>query len=114
MPDLSSPEPPAGANAPEPNLIRWIKENAVPIVSLVCLMCLVCLMGHYSSVTIDWNKTKDFTDAFSNLTQGLCASPYFVAAHSLSERRWWTALMSPSMSGLATNAAAPAAKASRR
>jgi hypothetical protein len=40
-------------------------------VSLACLASLLCLIGHYSSITIDWSKTKDFTDAFSNVTQGL-------------------------------------------
>jgi hypothetical protein len=71
MTDLSSPELPAGSHEPEPNLIRWIKENSVPIVSLACLVLLLCLIGHYGSITIDWSKTKDFTDAFSNVTQGL-------------------------------------------
>jgi len=67
----SSLQPPAGAPEPDPNLVRWLKENAVAVVSLTSLVSLLCLIGHYSPITIDWSKTKDFTDAFSNVTQGV-------------------------------------------
>jgi len=32
---------------------------------------LFCLVVHYGSITIDWTRTKDFTEAFANLTQSL-------------------------------------------
>ena len=32
---------------------------------------LWCLIAHYTSITIDWTSTKDFTDAFANLTQSV-------------------------------------------
>jgi len=71
MTDLSSPQPPAGAQEPHPSLITWLKENCVPIIVVVLGGFLLCLVGHYSSITIDWSKTNDFTQAFSNVTQGL-------------------------------------------
>ena len=67
----SSLQPPAGAPEPDPNLVRWLKENAVAVASLTSLVSLLCLIGHYSPITIDWSKTKDFTDAFSNVIQGV-------------------------------------------
>ena len=53
---------------PDPNLIKWLKENCVPIVGTTCGAFLVCLVAHYSSITIDWTRTKDFTEAFANVT----------------------------------------------
>jgi len=67
----SSLQPPAGAPEPDPNLVRWLKENAVAVVSLTSLVSLLCLIRHYIPITIDWSKTKDFTDVFSNATQGV-------------------------------------------
>ena len=66
---LSSPELPASSNEPDPNFIRWLREHSVPIVFLVFLGLLLCVIGHYSP--IDWGKTKDLTDAFSNVAQGV-------------------------------------------
>ena len=59
----SSQQPLAGAPEPDPNpnLITWLKENSVAVVSLACLVSVFCLIGHYSSITIDWSKTKDIT-----------------------------------------------------
>ena len=62
---------PATANEPDPNLIRWLRENCVAIVCLISVGLLVCVIGHYSSINVDWSKTKDLTDAFSNVIQGL-------------------------------------------
>ena len=56
---------------PDPNLIRWLKENCVPIGGITFGALLFCLVAHYSSMTIDWTTTKDFTDAFGNVTQSL-------------------------------------------
>jgi hypothetical protein len=56
---------------PDPDLIRWLKENCVPIGGIAVGALLFCLVAHYSSTTIDWTSTKDFTDAFANLTQSV-------------------------------------------
>jgi hypothetical protein len=32
---------------------------------------LFCLVAHYSSTTVDWTSTKNFTDAFANVTQSV-------------------------------------------
>lgn len=71
MNDLSSPAVPARSNEPDPNFIRWLRQNCVPITFLIVIALLLCLVGHYSSITVDWSKTKDFTEAFSNTIQGL-------------------------------------------
>jgi hypothetical protein len=54
---------------PDPNLIVWLKENCVSIGGAVFGALMLCLVAHYSSITVDWTRTKDFTDAFANLTQ---------------------------------------------
>lgn len=56
---------------PDPNLIRWLKENCVPIGGITFGALLFCLVAHYSSIAIDWTTTKDFTDAFGSVTQSL-------------------------------------------
>jgi hypothetical protein len=56
----------------DPNPIKWFKENSVPIGGMAVGALLVCLVGHYGSITVDWTRTKDFTEAFANLTQS-CA-----------------------------------------
>jgi len=54
---------------PDPNLIRWLRENCVPIGGLSVGALLFCLVAHYGSITVDWTRTKDLTDAFANVTQ---------------------------------------------
>ena len=56
---------------PDPDLVKWLKENCVPIVGMAFGALLFCLVIHYGSITVDWTATKDFTDAFANLTQSL-------------------------------------------
>jgi len=54
---------------PDPNLIRWLRENCVPIGGLSVGALMFCLVAHYGSITVDWTRTKDLTDAFANVTQ---------------------------------------------
>jgi hypothetical protein len=56
---------------PDPDFINWLRENCAPIVGTVFGALGLCLIAHYSSVTVDWSRTKDFTDAFVNVTQSL-------------------------------------------
>lgn len=56
---------------PEPNFIKWLRENCVPIVGAVFGAFALCLVAHYGSATVDWARTKDFAQAFANLTQSL-------------------------------------------
>jgi hypothetical protein len=56
---------------PDPNFIKWLKENCVPIVGMVFGALVLCLVAHYSSTTVDWARTKDFAQAFANVTQTL-------------------------------------------
>lgn len=59
------------AQEPNPEGVKWFKENSLPIAGIILIALMLCLIGHYSSVTLDWTRTKDFTDAFRNVTQGL-------------------------------------------
>lgn len=59
------------ANEPKPDFIKWFQKNSVPLAGLILVALIICLIAHYSSITVDWTKTKDFTDAFRNVTQGL-------------------------------------------
>jgi hypothetical protein len=61
----------ANTSEPDPEFINWLKENCVPIVFTGFGALLLCLVAHYSSVTIDWTRTKEFTEAFANVTQSL-------------------------------------------
>ena len=56
---------------PEPNFIQWLKENCVPIVGTVSGALMLCLVAHYGSATVDSARTKDFAQAFANVTQSL-------------------------------------------
>ena len=56
---------------PDPDFIKWLRENCVPIGGMAIGALMFCLLAHYGSITIDWTRTKDFTDAFANVTQSL-------------------------------------------
>lgn len=56
---------------PDPDLVKWLRENCVSIVGMAFGALLFCLVIHYGSITVDWTRTKDFTEAFANLTQSL-------------------------------------------
>jgi hypothetical protein len=73
MTDFTSHSPPQSADPsePDPDFINWLKENCVPIVFTAFGALLLCLIAHYSSVTIDWTRPKEFTEAFANVTQSL-------------------------------------------
>jgi len=61
----------ADLNEPEPDFVKWLKENCVPILGMVFGALVLCLVAHYGSTTVDWARTKDFTEAFTNVTQTL-------------------------------------------
>lgn len=56
---------------PDPDFVNWLKENCVPIVGMAAGALLFCLVVHYGSLTVDWTRTKDFTDAFVNITHSV-------------------------------------------
>jgi hypothetical protein len=61
----------ADLNKPDPNFVKWLKENCVPIVGMVFGALVLCLVAHYRSTTVNWARTKDFTEAVANVTQTL-------------------------------------------
>src|SRR5215213_5150613 len=61
----------ADGTEPDPDFIKWLKQNTVPIVGTVFGALVLCLVGRYSSVTVDWTRTKDFTEALTNVTQSV-------------------------------------------
>jgi hypothetical protein len=56
---------------PDPNFVKWLRENCVPLVGMVCGALALCLVAHYGSTTVNWARTKDFNEAFANVTQTL-------------------------------------------
>jgi len=56
---------------PEPNFIKWLRENCVPIGGVGLGALVLCVVTHYGSATVDWAKTKDFAQAFASFTQSL-------------------------------------------
>ena len=69
--EIAKPVPANPPEPPTPEVGKLIKEHAVPITGVLLIILLWCLVNHYSWVTIDWGRTKDLTDAFRNITQGL-------------------------------------------
>ena len=61
----------ADPSEPDPDFIKWLKENCVPIVGSVFGALVLCMAARYSPVTVDWTKTKDFTEVFAKVTQSL-------------------------------------------
>ena len=56
---------------PDPDFIKWLRENCVPIGGMAVGALMFCLLAHYGSITIDWTRTKDFTEAVANVSQSL-------------------------------------------
>ena len=56
---------------PEPNFIKWLKENCVAIVGIVFGALVFCLLAHYGSATVDWARTKDCAQTVASVTQSL-------------------------------------------
>jgi len=73
MTDASSHSMQHSADPPEPDpdFIRWLKEHCVPIVGALIGTVVLCLITRYSSITVDWTRTKDFTEAVANVSQSL-------------------------------------------
>ncbi|MEN3329472.1 MAG: hypothetical protein V7638_4279 [Acidobacteriota bacterium] len=68
-------------NEPEPNFVKLLKENCVPIVGIVSGALVLCLVGHHSSTTVDWARTTDFAQALANFTQSFALIPGGVWAY---------------------------------
>src|SRR5215213_5127270 len=62
---------PPSNDPPDPNGVKWFREHSIPIAGLMLGFLLLCVIGHYSSTNVDWQRTKDLTDAFRKVTQGL-------------------------------------------
>ena len=73
MTDVSSHSMQHSADPPEPDpdFIKWLKEHCVPICGMVLGALVLCLVTRYSSTTVDWTRTKDFTEAVANVSQSL-------------------------------------------
>ena len=61
----------ADPREPDPDFIKWLRENCVPIVGKILGALVVCWVTRYSSITVDWARTKDFTEACANASQSL-------------------------------------------
>ena len=61
----------ADLSEPEPDFINWLKDNCLPILGTMFGALVLCLVVHYSSSGVDWARTRDFTEAFANVSQSL-------------------------------------------
>ena len=70
MTDASSHSMQHSADPPEPDpdFIKWLKEHCVPICGMVLGALVLCLVTRYSSTTVDWTRTKEFTEAVANVS----------------------------------------------
>ena len=90
----------ADLNEPEPDFIKWLKENCVPIVGIVFGALVLCLIAHYSSTTVDWARTKDFAEAFANVKQTLALIAGGVWAYfKFAKGRTFRDRLNPTVSG---------------
>ena len=73
MADFTSHSVPHSVNPhePDPDFVKWLRENCVSLVGLAFGALIFCLLLHYGSITVDWTRTKDFTEGLANLTQSL-------------------------------------------
>ena len=86
--------------APDPNFIKWLKENCVPIVGIVFGALVSCLVAHYSSITVDWARTKDFAQAFASVSQSLALIAGGVWAYfKFAKGRTFQDRLNPAVSG---------------
>ena len=61
----------ADLNEPEPDFVKWLKENCVPVIGMAFGALVLCLVAHYGSTAVNWERTKDFTEIFAKITQTL-------------------------------------------
>ena len=102
MTDVSSHSTRDSVDPPEPNpdFIKWLKENCVPVVGMIFGALVLCLVAHYSSTTVDWTRTKDFAGAFVNVTQSLALiAAGFWAYFKFAKGRTFRDRLTPTVSG---------------
>ena len=88
----------ADLRGPDPNFIKWLKENCVPIVGMAFGALVLCLFAHYT--TVDWTRTKDFAEAFASITQSLALIAGGVWAYfKFAKGRTFRDRLTPSVSG---------------
>jgi hypothetical protein len=85
---------------PDPNFIKWLKESCVPILGTVFGALVLCLIGHYSATTVDWTRTKAFTEALVNVSQSLALIAGGVWAYfKFAKGRTFRGRLTPTVSG---------------
>jgi len=90
----------ADGTEPDPDFIKWLKQNTVPVVGTVFGALVLCLVGRYSSITVDWTRTKDFTEALANVTQSVALIAGGVWAYfKFSKGRTFRDRLTPTVSG---------------
>jgi len=105
----SSPVPPEESdvinekvkrNLEIPSGLQWLREFSLPIIGVLVVLLTLCLVAHYSSITINWSITKDFTGSIQSVVQtfaflvgGIWAYYKFVKGRSFQDS------LSPAISG---------------
>jgi len=52
-----------------PSGLQWLREFSLPIIGVLMVLLTLCLIAHYSSVTVNWSVTKDFTGSIQSVVQ---------------------------------------------
>jgi hypothetical protein len=105
----SSPVPPEESdvinqrvkrNLEIPSGLQWVREFSLPIIGVLVILLTLCVIAHYSSITINWSVTKDFTGSIQSVVQtfaflvgGIWAYYKFVKGRSFQDS------LSPAISG---------------
>ena len=83
-----------------PSGLQWLRDFSLPIIGLLIVLLTMCLIAHYSSITINWSVTKDFTGSIQSVVQtfafvvgGIWAYYKFVKGRSFQDS------LSPAISG---------------
>ena len=52
-----------------PSSLQWLREFSLPIIGVLLVLLVMCLVAHYSSITINWSVTRDFTGSIQSVVQ---------------------------------------------
>lgn len=83
-----------------PSGLQWLREFSLPIIGVLIVLLAMCLIAHYSSITINWAVTRDFTGSIQSVVQTLAfVFGGFWAYYKFIKGRSFQDSLSPAISG---------------
>ena len=83
-----------------PSGLQWLREFSLPIMGVLVVLLAMCLIAHYSSITINWSVTRDFTGSIQSVVQTFAfVFGGFWAYYKLIKGRSFQDSLSPAISG---------------